>query len=133
MEAKEVGVRVLQALQVPYLTVAASDPRVVAALSWGRTLDPGPSDPSGLPGLVVESFSDPFLVVLGQSEMLDWEIIQTARRLLEIMITTSRHIKFNTVKSLPCIGKKSPSPANIWFSKKFIMNCLYFFCYLDDH
>ena len=54
----------LQVLQVPYLTVAASDLLVEAALSWGRTLDRGPSDPSGLRGLVVESFSDPFLAVL---------------------------------------------------------------------
>ena len=75
MEAKEVGVlQDLQALQVPYLTEAASDLRVVAALAWGRTLDPGPSDPSDLPGLGVESFSDPFLVVLGGRELLDWQI-----------------------------------------------------------
>ena len=71
MEAREVGVlRVLQDLQVPYLTVAASDLRVEGAPAWDRTLDRDPSDPSDLPDLVVESFSDPFLVVLRGSEIL---------------------------------------------------------------
>ena len=75
MEAKEVGVlQDLPDLQVPYLTVAASDLQVVAALAWGRTLDQDPSDPSDLPVLLVESFSDPFLVVLGGRELLDGQI-----------------------------------------------------------
>ena len=74
-EAKEVGVQVpvLLDLQVPCLTGAASDLQGVAALAWDRTLDLGPSDPSDLRDLVVESFWDPFLVVLGWNEMLDRE------------------------------------------------------------
>jgi len=40
--------RDLQDLRVPYLTGAAWDLLVVAGLSWDRTLDREPSDPSGL-------------------------------------------------------------------------------------
>ena len=52
-------------LPAPY-SAGALDPRLQAAedLSLDRTLDPDPSDPSGLLDLSVVSFVDPYLGVL---------------------------------------------------------------------
>ena len=58
------GVLDLLDLLDPCWTAGALVPLEVGDLAWDRTLDRGPSDPSGPQVLWEESFWDPFLVVL---------------------------------------------------------------------